>query len=74
MTLRAVTGGRQRYTPAMLPKAFHKESGRMRFRGRQITCRRLWHTPKISRKFARINNVIEQTDLWICSILNSCVV
>jgi len=34
------------------PKAFHEESGRMLSRGRQNMCRRFWHTPNISQKFA----------------------
>ena len=39
----AAINGRQRRTHATLPKAFHKEPGRMLSRGRQSMWRRLWH-------------------------------
>jgi len=52
MTWRPVTGGRQHHNPVTLLKAFHEEPGHMLFRGRQNMCIRLWHDPKISRKFA----------------------
>jgi len=38
--------------PATLPKDFHEELGRVLSRGRQNTCEGIWHTPKISQKFA----------------------
>ena len=58
MTCRPVTGDRHHHTPAPLPKAFHEEPGRMVSRGRQNLCRRLWHTPKISRKLLESENLV----------------
>jgi len=39
-------------TPATTPKAFHKESGHILSRGRQIMCIRLWHAPRIFSKIS----------------------
>ena len=47
-----LTADRQHHTPATLHKPFQEEPGRMLSRVRQSMCRRLWHTPKISQKFA----------------------
>ena len=47
-----LTAGRQRHTPATLHKPFQEEPGRMLSRVRKSMCRRIWHTPKISQKFA----------------------
>jgi len=47
-----LTAGRQHHTPATLHKPYQEEPGRMFSRVRQSMCRRLWHTPKVSQKFA----------------------
>jgi len=53
-----LTPGRQHHTPATLHKPFQEEPGRMLSRVRQSMCRRLWHTPKISQKFAGKWNLV----------------
>ena len=53
-----LAGGCQRHTPATMHKYFHKEPGCMLSRGLQSMCRRLWHTPKISQKFAGEWNLV----------------
>jgi len=52
VTWRPARGTRQRRTTTTPPKAFHEEPGCMPSRDRQNMCRRFWHTPGISRKFA----------------------
>ena len=47
-----VKGCDQHRTHATLAKAFPEELSRILSRGRPNMCRRLWHTPKICRKFA----------------------
>jgi len=47
-----LTPGRQHRTTARLHKPFQEEPGHMLSRVRQSMCRNLWHTPKISQKFA----------------------
>ena len=51
MIWRRVTCSRQSRTSSAL-KAFQGGPCRMLFQGRQYMCKRLWHTPKTSRKFA----------------------
>jgi len=58
VTWQPITGGRQHRTPATLHKPFHEEPGRMLSRGRQSTCRCLWHTPMISQKLAGECNLV----------------
>ena len=58
---RPATGGCQHRTPATLHKPFHEEPGRMLSRGRQSMCRPLWHTSKISQKFAGELNLVCST-------------
>jgi len=50
------TSNRRSSTPYSrnTPKASHKEPGRMLPRIRRSMCRRLWHTAKISQKFAAV--------------------
>jgi len=59
VTLLPLTGGRQHPIAATRPKAFHEGTGRMLSRCRQYMLRHLWHTSKISRKFAGERNWVQ---------------
>jgi len=55
------------------PKAFHEEPGRVLPRGRKNMCRRLWHTPKISRNLLESENLVcsatARTKIGLCSTI-----
>jgi len=55
---RPATGGCQHHSPATLRKYFQEEPGNMLSWGQQSMCRRLWHTRKISKKFAGGRNSV----------------
>ena len=78
MNWQPVTGGPPHSIPATVPKAFHEEPGCMLSRGQHNMCRRLWHTPKISRKFSgewKLSSVLRpgRKPHWVSSSFGSII-